>query len=161
MNIAIQVLLTYFVTMTPTADGVRDLCDVVHRATHTPVICQPHLEGAPSYDADVCCAGGSCFAAPDAACPAGETRYHCDLGEADGTGEVDCYFEVPEYCAVHACGPKPPGYNQQPQADFICCEWGICTALVDGAGVCEEHNIYYCSSLASFPDGTLDCVDWD
>jgi hypothetical protein len=162
MNIAIKVLLTYFATMSPTADGVRDLCDVVDRSTSTPVICQPHVVGAPVYDADVCCAGNRCFSAAADTCPLGETRYHCDLGEADGSGEVDCFFEVEDYCEVHQCNPKPPGYNQQPQADFICCEYGICTALVDGFNsVCETDNIYYCASLASFPDGTIDCVDWD
>ncbi|PRQ08084.1 hypothetical protein [Enhygromyxa salina] len=159
MNIAINLLLTYFATMTPAGDGIRDLCDVVHRATGTPVICSPHVEGAPSYDADVCCAGTDCFAMAGPSCRAGETRYHCDLGEANGNGGVDCYFEVPDYCEVHECNPKPPGYNQQPEAAFICCSWGICTELYDG--YCEEQDIYWCSSLATFEDGTLDCVDWD
>jgi hypothetical protein len=162
MNIAIKVLLTLFTTMTPAGDGVLDLCDVVNRETGTPVICSPHVEGAPVYDADVCCAGSRCFAAPSATCRVGESRYHCDLGEAKAGGVVDCYFEVPEYCAVHECeSNKPPGYQQQPQAAFICCSWGICTQIVDGSGTCDEADIYWCSSLATFEDGTLDCVDWD
>jgi hypothetical protein len=162
MNIATKLLLTIFATLTPGADEApRDLCDVVNRATGTPTICSPHREGAPSYDADVCCAGDSCFAAAGTSCRGGEARYHCELGEADGTGAVDCYFEVPDYCAVNDCGPKPPGYTEQPQQGFICCSYGICTELIDGSGTCQEQDIYYCFSLASFPDGTLDCVDWD
>lgn len=161
MNIAIKILLTYFATITPGVEGVPDLCDVVNRATGTPVICSPHRENAPTYGADVCCAGDTCFAAQAETCRAGEARYHCELGEANNQGGVDCFFEVPDYCETFECDPLPPGYSQQPEPGFICCSYGICTELVDGSGTCLEDDIYYCQSLACFPDGTLDCVDWD
>jgi hypothetical protein len=153
MNTATQLLIAILMT-TPATDGVRDLCDVVHRLTGAPTICKPHKEGAPVYDANVCCAGGTCFAT-SGSCQDGEVLYYCGLGKPLPRKEVECYFEVPNYCDVHACMSSltPP-----PQEIPICCSQGLCWESTS-AKDCELNDIYWCSSGVSNPDGTITCLD--
>ncbi|KIG12222.1 Integrase [Enhygromyxa salina] len=44
MFIKLQVLLTFFATLTPTS-GPPDLCDVVYTDTGRPILCEPHRDG--------------------------------------------------------------------------------------------------------------------
>lgn len=164
MYIATQILLTYFATM-GTPQALPELCEVLNRETGQPAICLPHTEGAPVYDDEVCCAGRRCFEpGADGSCELGESRYHCDLGERDDAGVVSCYYEVAEYCDVYDC-PKPseiPGYQPGPQeAEFMCCEWGVCTVVDIFAGVDCAGEILFCSSVVNNGDGTVDCADDD
>jgi hypothetical protein len=157
MSIAIKLLLTILTTTTPTSVEVHDLCDVVHRETEAPTICQPHEEGAPVFDANVCCAGRSCFKTT-AGCQTGESLYYCELGEASATGEVSCYFEVQSYCDVHPCVVE---YVPFPQKGSICCSQGICWDHVIGSDSCELNDIYFCGSVVCNADGTVTCIDWE
>ncbi|MFO7568135.1 MAG: hypothetical protein R6X02_36175 [Enhygromyxa sp.] len=154
MYIATQLLIGSL-TITPAADGVADLCDVVHRKTGTPTICKPHEEGAPVYEAKVCCSGSTCF--PSAGrCRSDESLYYCGLGERTSTGEVDCYFEVPDYCDVHFCPAKIAPY---PHKAEICCQGDYCWEITLNHPSCPIENIYACGSLVSNPDGSVTCVD--
>jgi hypothetical protein len=155
MNIATQLLITTLIT-SPASTGVRDLCEVVHRETGVPTICQPHKQGAPVYDAEVCCAGGSCFAATGSACQAGEVLYYCGLGHDLVAGETACYFEVPSYCDLFACDRS---YSPTPQEGTICCNQGICWEYQVGTNGCEIGDIYWCGDGITNPDGTVTCLD--
>jgi hypothetical protein len=155
MNIATQLLITTLIT-SPASTGVRDLCEVVHRETGVPTICQPHKQGAPVYDAEVCCAGGSCFAASYSACREGEVLYYCGLGEDLVTGEVACYFEVPSYCDVFACDLAVAPH---PQQGSMCCNQGICWNYRPSGNDCEIGDLYWCNSGMSNADGTVTCLD--
>lgn len=151
MYIAAKILLTYLAPLT-----APDLCDVVHPYTGTPTICTPHEDGAPVYDADVCCTDGTCTPTTTTGkCVTGQKRFYCELGEIDALGIVSCYFEVPNYCDVFPCGLE---VGISPQEDTICCVYGICTPYSD---VCEAANVYHCNSVQDNGDGTVTCLDWD
>jgi hypothetical protein len=67
MYIAAKILLTYLASLTapeslaaPDPLTAPDLCDVVYPDTGTPKICTPHEDGAPVYDAEVCCTSSTC-----------------------------------------------------------------------------------------------------
>ena len=155
MYIATKILLTYLSLTAP------DLCDVVNKETGTPTICMPHAEGAPVYNADVCCSGSNCVAPTRGTCATGRTRFYCELGEINAAGTVSCYWEVPYYCDVFACddaleigiGPQHGG--------SLCCdeESGICEVLVPEQGNCPPENILYCNSIVTNEDGTVECLD--
>ncbi|MFO7564964.1 MAG: hypothetical protein R6X02_20130 [Enhygromyxa sp.] len=156
MNITTKLLIATLTT-TPAADGVRDLCDVVHRKTGSPTICKPHKEGAPIYDAQVCCSGSSCFPAPRGRCGSDERLYYCGLGEQVSTGEVDCYFEVPDYCDVHRC---PSQIAPHPWGAVVCCQYNWCLEVtVYWPHACAPDDLYFCASLVSNVDGSVTCVD--
>jgi hypothetical protein len=150
MYIATQVLLTYLSTTTP------DLCDVVHERTGTPTICIPHADGAPSYNADVCCSDGKCVPKIGATCVTGQQRFYCELGEVNAVGVVSCYFEVPNYCDVFPCQLEIDAPQQE---DTICCVNGICTPYYGLEGTCDPANIFHCDSVKTNADGTVECQD--
>ncbi len=156
MYLAIPLLITTLTTV-PVVTTVDDLCDVVHRTTGTPTVCKPHAAGVPKYDANVCCAGSVCFPESAGSCVGLESLYYCALGELTPTGEVDCYFEVPNYCDVHPCTTmvSPPAWE-----DVTCCNQGICWPHQEGAGTCEPQDIYYCKDGVSNPDGTVTCFEF-
>jgi hypothetical protein len=151
MYIATQVLLTYLSTL-----SAPDLCDVVHERTGTPTICIPHEDGAPIYNANVCCIEGKCVPTIGGACVTGQKRFYCELGEVNAVGVVSCYFEVPNYCDVVPCELDVGG---APQAAKICCEFGICTLYA--SGTCDAANVYTCTSVHDNGDGTVKCLDWE
>ncbi|WP_146662652.1 hypothetical protein [Enhygromyxa salina] len=155
MFIKLQVLLTFFATLTGNSGGPPDLCDLVYTDTGKPILCEPHRDGAPIFDDTVCCEGRSCAPARDGSCATGEP-FHCELGEVRTTGEVSCYFEVPDFCNVFPC---KPGFQAQPLAEFMCCYEGICWNTYPGANDCEVQDIYWCSSGVTNPDGTTTCLD--
>lgn len=155
MYIASQILIATLTT-TPATDGVRDVCDIVDRRTGTPTICKPYKQGAPVFDANVCCAGSTCFPSTSGQCQSGESLCYCGLGEQKPTGEVVCYFEVPNYCDVHPCGTS---VTPAPQEGSICCNEGICWEDQTGSNNCEVDDIYWCSNGVSNPDGTITCFD--
>jgi len=157
MYIASQLLIATLTT-TPAVDGVRDLCDVVHRKTGTPTICKPHKEGAPIYNANVCCSGSTCFPTSSGRCQSGESLYYCGLGEQIPTGEVACYFEVPEYCDLHPCRSSitPP-----PLEIPLCCNEGVCWEHQTGANDCELQDLFWCAEGVSNADGTVTCLEGD
>ncbi|PRQ03629.1 hypothetical protein ENSA5_13840 [Enhygromyxa salina] len=163
MYIATKLLLTYLTAMTPGAVDDPNICDVVSPATGTSAVCKPHREGAPVWDASVCCTDRTCFEpTAEGRCESGESRYYCELGELNpARGNVDCYFEVPDYCDVFECDSPAPGYQAPAQEGLLCCPYGICTPYKLGSGICETEDIYYCVSVANNGDGTVDCVDWD
>jgi hypothetical protein len=151
MYIAAKVLLTYFASL-----SAPDLCDVVNPQTGTPTICTPHEDGAPVYDAEVCCSNSACMAtAATSSCGANQKRFYCELGEVNAINIVSCYFEVPNYCDVFPCELQIGG---GPQEQKICCEYGICTPY---SGVCEANNVYHCNSVQNNGDGTVTCLDWE
>ena len=154
MYIANKLLIATITTIVPAMTGANDLCGVVDRVTGTPTICEPHKQGAPIYDAEVCCAGSTCYPA-GGGCQGGEVLYYCSLGEVTPTGEVACYFEVPEYCDVFPCQPTvaPPPLNIP-----ICCNQGVCWEHVF-PNDCEVNDIKWCSSGVSNSDGTITCLD--
>src|SRR5690606_1316021 len=154
MYIASQLLIATLTT-TPAVDGVRDLCDVVHRKTGTPTICKPHKEGAPIYNANVCCSRSMCFPTSRGRCQSGESLYYCGLGEQNPAGAVDCYFEVSEYCDVF---PSTPMISPPPMENSICCHDGLCWPDT-GPADCEVTDIYFCYSGMSNADGTITCLD--
>jgi hypothetical protein len=155
MYIAAKILLTYLAPLlaAPTAP---DLCDVVHPVTGTPEICVPHEDGAPVYDADVCCTDGTCTPARGGTCVTGQKRFYCELGEVNALDVVSCYFEVPNYCDVVPCELDVGG---APQEAKICCEFGICTLYASGS--CDAANVYHCNSVQNNADGTVTCLDWE
>jgi hypothetical protein len=155
MFIATQLLIASLNT-TPAMTGVGDLCDVVDRRTGTPTICEPHKEGAPVYNANVCCAGSTCFPTSAGGCSSGESLYYCGLGEQTSTGTVSCYFEVPDYCNVYSCGT---GVAPYPWEGGICCQYDYCLEITPYSAPCPPEDIYYCSSLVSNADGSVTCVD--
>jgi hypothetical protein len=155
MFIKLQVLLTFFATLTPTSGEPSDLCDVVYTDTGRPILCEPHRDGAPVYDDTVCCDGRSCVGAQDGSCSVGEPFY-CELGEKWATGKVSCYFEVPELCEVFPC---KPGFQSQPQANLMCCHGGICWNIDDDSNDCEIQDIYWCDDGVTNQDGTMTCFD--
>jgi hypothetical protein len=71
---------------------------------------------------------------------------------------VSCYFEVPDYCDVFACEPKP-GFQPQPAEAAICCNQGVCWPTTSGANDCELQDIVWCDSAVSNADGTVTCLD--
>jgi hypothetical protein len=153
MYIATQVLLTFLSTFT-----APDLCDVVDETTGTPTICIPHADGAPVYNADLCCRDGKCVPKIGDACITGQKRFYCELGEVDAVGKFSCYFEVPNYCDVFPCELE---INSPEQEETICCVNGICTPYIGSAGTCDEANVYQCESVKENPDGTVECLDWE
>jgi hypothetical protein len=156
MFIKIQVLLTLFATLTLTSKGPSDLCDIVYTDTGRPILCEPHRDGAPVYDDTVCCDDYSCVPARDGACAVGESFY-CELGEVwEASGEVSCYFEVPDYCDVFPCAP---GFQSQPQSVTMCCSQGICWSTYPGANDCELDDIFWCQDGVTNEDGTATCLD--
>jgi hypothetical protein len=156
MTITTQILLTLFATLTPTEAEVTDLCDVVHSDTSTPIRCQPHSEGAPRYGNTVCCDTQACFEAPEGYCLDDEKPFYCELGEVDTSGEVSCYFEVPDYCDVFSC---VPGFQSLPQANPMCCYEGICWNIFGDGYDCEIQDIYWCNDGVTNDDGTVTCFD--
>ncbi|PRQ06050.1 hypothetical protein [Enhygromyxa salina] len=72
------------------------------------------------------------------------------------TGEVSCYFEVPDFCEVFPC---KPGFQAQPQANFMCCYEGICWNTYTGSNDCEIQDIYWCNDGVTNQDGTVTCLD--
>jgi hypothetical protein len=156
MTITTQVLLALFATLTPTTGELRDLCDIVYSDTGRPVLCEPHREGAPRYDGTVCCDTQTCYEAPEGYCLDDEKPFYCALGEADTTGEVSCYFEVPDYCDVFPCAP---GFQALPQANFMCCHAGICWTTYPSSNDCEIPDIYWCDDGVTNEDGTVTCFD--
>ncbi|PRP95032.1 hypothetical protein ENSA5_40300 [Enhygromyxa salina] len=156
MSISTQVLLTLFATLTPTTGGPSDLCDIVYTDTGKPIFCEPHQEGAPRYDGTVCCDERMCFESPEGYCLADEKPFYCELGEVRSTGEVSCYFEVPDYCDVFPCAP---GFQAQPQANHICCHEGICWSTFGDSNDCELQDIYWCYDGVTNEDGTVTCFD--
>ena len=157
MSIKIPILLTLFATLTPTSAAPRDLCDLVYTDTGKPILCQPHRDGAPSYDDTVCCSERSCVPARKGSCLA-ENLFFCELGELEATGEVSCYFEVPDYCDVFPCASEP-GFQPQPIREPMCCHEGVCWPTSAGANDCELEDILWCQSGVSNPDGTVTCLD--
>jgi hypothetical protein len=151
MYIASQILLTVFSTFSS-----PDVCDVVSTRTGTPTICVPHEEGAPVYNADVCCTSRACAPATST-CVTGTKRFHCELGAVDALGLVSCYFEVPNYCHLFPCALE---IGIAPQAEAICCEGGVCTPYFSG-DTCDPANIYHCDNVKENGDGTVTCVDGD
>ena len=157
MYITLELLLSIIPFITPTTETVRDLCDVVYRTTGTPVLCQPHRYSAPVLDAEVCCAGKSCFrATAGQGCEDGESRYYCELGEVRSTGEVSCFFEVPDFCEAFSC---PQGYQAPPLETYMCCNNGVCWTILSGSNGCELGDIYWCYSGVTNEDGTVTCFD--
>lgn len=156
MNIVIQLLIASLSTTPAAVAGVADLCDVVHRRTGVPTICKPHEEGAPVYNANVCCAGRTCFPSSSSGCKGREVLYYCELGEQQVTGEVDCYFEIPSYCEVYPCATSvtPP-----PLEMSLCCNEGVCWEHRTGNNDCELDDLYWCTSGMSNADGTITCLD--
>jgi hypothetical protein len=152
MYIAAKILLSSLASLT-----APDLCDVVNTSTGTPAICIPHEDGAPVYNADVCCTDSSCVKPIRGACATTQKRFYCELGEVNAVGVVSCYFEVPNYCDVVPCELEVGG---GPQEAKICCEFGICTLYASGDS-CEAANIYHCNSYEDNGDGTVTCHDWD
>jgi hypothetical protein len=150
MYIATKILLTYLASLT-----APDLCDVVHSRTGTPTICHPHEDGAPIYDANVCCIGSSCVASTGSTCVTGQKRFYCELGEVNAVGKVSCYFEVPNYCELYPCEIEIGGGSQE---GTICCENGICTPYA-GGGSCDSGNVLHCMSEKDNGDGTVECLD--
>ncbi|PRQ06049.1 hypothetical protein ENSA7_43110 [Enhygromyxa salina] len=71
MFIKLQVLLTFFATLTATNGGPPDLCDLYYTDTGKPILCEPHRDGAPIFDDTVCCEGRSCSPARDVTASAG------------------------------------------------------------------------------------------
>jgi hypothetical protein len=153
MYIAAKILLTYLAPLT-----APDLCDVVYSDTGAPKVCVPHEDGAPVYDANVCCSNGTCVpsTSSNGTCMTGKKRFYCELGEVDAFGVVACYFEVPNYCSVFPCELDVGGGWQEAK---ICCEFGICTLY--GAGSCDAANVYHCNSYQDNGDGTVTCLDWE
>lgn len=153
MYIATKVLLTFLSTFSS-----PDLCDVVHERTGEPTICSPHAEGAPVYDAEVCCQGSSCVAATGE-CATPQKRFYCELGEINAAGLVSCYWEVPHYCDVYECDDQLE-IDILPQNAKLCCPDGQpCTILVPEQGNCLPEDIFICDNVVSNGDGTVDCVD--
>jgi hypothetical protein len=150
MYIATKILLTHLATL-----ASPDLCDVVNTSTGTPTICIPHEEGAPVYNADVCCIDSRCVKPIRGKCLTGQTRFYCELGEVNSAGVVSCYFEVPNYCDLFTCQLDIGG---APQAGKICCEFGICTPY-GGGGTCDAANVYHCNSIKDNGNGTVECLD--
>ncbi len=132
---------------------LNDACNVVHRLSGHPTLCEPHPYGAPLYDATICCAGGVCFPSTSGACQSGETPYHCELGEVDSRGVAHCYFEVPSYCDVNTCPPGSGGW-----ADGVCCGNGWCIHH-DLGDDCEGGTLFWCDEGVTNEDGTVTCLD--
>jgi hypothetical protein len=156
MTITTTLLLSLFASLSSTAGKPPDVCDVVYRDTGRPIICEPHREGAPVYDSTVCCDGQTCIAAQDGYCGGDRERFYCELGEAWATGEVSCYFEVPDYCDVFPCAP---GFQPQPVSISMCCNAGVCWTLYGDANDCELGDIYFCHDGVTNEDGTVTCFD--
>ena len=157
MSIKIQVLLSLFATLTSSSGAPPDLCDIAYTDTGRPIFCEPHRDGAPVYDDTVCCDGHSCIPSRQGSC-AVETRapYYCELGEVKATGEVSCYFEVPDYCEAFPCAP---GFQSHPQRAFMCCNAGICWNTFTDSNDCEPKDIFWCQDGVTNPDGTMTCFD--
>jgi hypothetical protein len=151
MYIATKILLTQLASIT-----APDLCDVVNTSTGTPTICVPHEDGAPVYNADVCCTGSTCVKPIRGRCSSTQKRFYCELGEVNSAGLVSCYFEVPYYCEVFPCALE---IGIDPQEETICCVNGICTPYYGSEGTCDPANIYHCDSVKLNPDGTVECLD--
>jgi hypothetical protein len=119
-------------------NGLPDACEVVHRLTGHPTICEVHPVGAPLYDDTICCSGDSCFATTTGKCRPGEAAYYCELGQQDSSGAVHCFHEVPAFCDLFVC---PPG-DGDGWADGICCGNGRCGHR--DAGVTNENDRQSC-----------------
>lgn len=156
MTITTKVLLSVFASLSSTAGAPLDLCDVVYRDTGKPIICEPHREGAPLYDSTVCCEGQICVPAGEADCDGDSMPFYCELGEVQASGEVSCYFEVPDYCDLFTCAP---GFQQLPQSFPMCCNEGICWTVTGEANDCELPDIYFCHDGVTNEDGTVTCFD--
>lgn len=155
MSIKIPILLTLFATLITNSETPRDLCDLVYTDTGKPILCQPHPDNAPRYDAAVCCSERGCVPARGTSCLAANLFY-CELGKVQATGEVSCYFEVPGYCDVFPC---EMGFQPPPAEAAICCNQGICWPTTSGANDCELLDIVWCDSVVSNADGTVTCLD--
>ena len=149
-------LITLFATLTATSGQPSDLCDIVYTDTGRPVFCEPHPDGAPRWDKAVCCNDAGCVASRSGSCSTGRKAYYCELGEVWASGEVSCYFEVPDYCDVFPCAP---GFQTWPQAAGMCCNEGVCWNSDGSSNDCEMDDIYWCNDGVSNQDGTVTCFD--
>lgn len=150
-------IITLFGTLTGTSGQLTDLCDITNPDTDTPILCEPHPDGAPVWDATVCCNDKDCVQ-PDAlgACAGERQAYFCDRGELMTDDTVSCYFEVPNYCDVYPCSP---GYGGWPQGNMMCCYEGICWNIWHGSNDCERSDIHWCNDGVTNNDGTVTCFD--
>jgi hypothetical protein len=148
-------LITLFATLT-TSSQPSDLCDIVYTDTGRPIFCEPHPDGAPRWDKAVCCNDTGCVASRSGTCSTGRKAYYCELGELLASGQVSCYFEVPNYCDVFPCAP---GFQTWPQANEMCCPDGGDCWTVDDLTDCEIGDLYWCGDGVTNSDGTVTCFD--
>jgi hypothetical protein len=149
-------LITLFATLTAPTVKLGDVCNLVHTNTGTPVLCEPHPDGAPRYDGTVCCNGDTCIKGDAGTCLADRKPYYCELGQLWASGEVSCYFEVPAYCDVFPCAPS---FQTWPQANDMCCHDGECWTPNTELSDCEIEDIYWCDDGVTNQDGTVTCFD--
>jgi hypothetical protein len=149
-------LITLFATLTATSGQPSDLCDIIYADTGRPVFCEPHPDGAPRWDAAVCCNDDGCVRSRSGSCSTGRKAYFCELGQVRADGKVSCYFEVPDYCDVFPCAP---GFQTWPQANYMCCYGDICWNTSGTSNDCEPLDMYWCSDGISNADGTVTCFD--
>lgn len=150
-------IITLLATLTAPSGTPSDLCDVVYPDTGRPVWCEPHPDGAPRLDSQVCCDAAGCVAPlTGGGCSQGRTPYHCELGQVWADGEVSCYFEVPDYCDVFPCAP---GFQTWPQEVGMCCYEGVCWTTWPSSNDCEPQDIYWCNDGVTNMDGTVTCFD--
>jgi hypothetical protein len=154
---SIITLITIFATLTATSGQPSDLCDIVYTDTGRPIFCDAHPDGAPRWDKAVCCNDAGCIASRSGTCSTGRKAYYCELGELWASGEVSCYFVVPDYCDVFPCAP---GFQTWPQANDMCCPPGQdCWNTDIGANDCEIDDLYWCNDGVTNSDGTVTCFD--
>jgi hypothetical protein len=149
-------LITLFATLTATSGQPSDLCDIVYADTGRPIFCEAHRDGAPRWDAAVCCNDTGCEASVRGSCLKDRKSYYCELGEVRADGKVSCYFEVPDYCDVFPCAP---GFQTWPQANSMCCYEGVCWNIFGDNLDCEVQDIYWCDDGVTNQDGTVTCFD--
>ena len=163
MYIAIQLLAGLVASTDPTAVSLPDACDQVRTDKDVRKYCNPHGEGAPIWDASICCDDAACHMPTPYGCATSEIEYHCDYGERRGEDLVQCFYLVPNYCDVFEC-PSPaeiPSYKFEgdSQGDMICCSYGICIPYnSDDPEDCYE-GAFNCTNLYSNDDGTVGCAD--
>lgn len=161
MLIATQLLLSTLAVTDPTYAVLPDACDLIRSNSERPQLCEPHREGAPVWNDEVCCDHKNCFVPSGTGCESTELRYHCDYGEQVGRGVVQCYFEVPDYCDVNQCSALPGDIMAPPQEGFLCCQYGYCMPYALGSGECPYGDILYCMQMYSNEDGSVGCAEYD
>lgn len=150
-----QILITLIAMISMDNASIPDLCDTVSPRTGTPSRCEPHYAGAPLFDDLACCDTDSCRPLSGSDCDTDEKLVYCELGELHSTGELSCYFEVPNYCDISPCDAW---IGIRPEPGYVCCNslGGCWPAYHDE---CFMENIFWCDFGTSNNDGSMTCYD--